>query len=109
MNYNFFVYIITNPAKTVLYIGMTNDLERRLIEHYWNKGNPGTFAGKYYCYNLLYEERYQYVNDAIDREKELKKWSRKKKDKLIADANPDWDFLNSQIMEWPPSPITKKA
>ena len=45
-NYNFYVYIITNPAKTVLYIGVTNDLNRRLYEHAQNKGSNKTFAGK---------------------------------------------------------------
>jgi putative endonuclease len=46
---NYFIYITTNPEKEVLYIGITNDLKRRLFEHQENKGNPETFAGKYYC------------------------------------------------------------
>lgn len=57
-NHNYFVYITTNPGKTVYYVGMTNDLERRLIEHRQNKGKPETFAGRYYCYNLIYYERH---------------------------------------------------
>jgi putative endonuclease len=52
-NYNFYVYITTNPAKTVLYTGVTNDIARRIYEHESNKGKPSTFAGKYYCYCLV--------------------------------------------------------
>ena len=53
---NYFVYITTNPAKTALYIGVTNDLLRRMKEHYQSRGKQKTFAGKYYCYNLIYYE-----------------------------------------------------
>jgi putative endonuclease len=98
-NYNFYVYIITNPEKTVLYIGVTNNLIRRLQEHTENKGNDKTFAGKYYCYNLVYYEHFDHIEYAIAREKELKKWSRKKKDALIQSENPQWRFLNAVIME----------
>ena len=68
--YNFWVYILTNWKKTVLYVGVTNDLSRRLIEHYANRGKPETFPGRYYCYNLVYYEWYQYVLNALAREKE---------------------------------------
>jgi putative endonuclease len=101
---NFFhVYITTNLKRDVLYIGVTNHIEQRLVEHYLNRGKPETFAGRYYCYYLLYYEPFQYVNDAISREKELKKWSRKKKDELIIKFNPEGKFLNSELFsEWPP-------
>lgn len=82
-NFNYCIYITTNPGKTVLYIGVTNDLKRRLFEHYENKGNKETFAGKYNCYHLVYYEHFVSVNEAIKREKELKGWSRKKKEALI--------------------------
>ena len=98
-DHNYFLYITTNPKKTTLYIGMTNDLQRRLNEHFENRGNPETFAGKYYCYNLVYYEQYPQVNDAIEREKELKKWSRAKKEKLIKEFNPSWNDLNQQTWE----------
>ena len=49
----YYVYILTNPGKTVLYVGITSDVCRRLKEHYNNKGKPNKFAGKYYCYKLL--------------------------------------------------------
>ncbi|HZY36721.1 MAG TPA: GIY-YIG nuclease family protein [Mucilaginibacter sp.] len=96
-NYNFYVYITTNPEKTALYVGVTNDLNRRMYEHKENKGNPKTFAGKYYCYNLVYFEHFSHINYAIEREKEIKKWRREKKNALIASFNPGWKFLNEEI------------
>jgi putative endonuclease len=98
--HNYFVYIITNTSKKVLYIGMTNDLQRRLVEHEMDsKSQKKTFAGKYNCFYLLFWERYQYVYHAIEREKEIKGWSRKKKEELISGFNPDWEFLNDEIQE----------
>lgn len=97
MQHNYFIYITTNPDKTVLYTGVTNDLKRRLFEHQENKGKSNTFAGRYYCYNLVYFEQFQFVEHAIDREKQIKKWSRKKKDFLIEKENPNWHFLNDEI------------
>ena len=94
MQHNYFVYITTNPAKTVLYIGVTNDIKRRLFEHSQNKGKLCTFAGKYYCYKLIYFERFQYSEHVIAREKQIKKYSRVKKEALINGFNPKWDFLN---------------
>ena len=96
MQHNYFVYITTNPAKTVLYTGVTNDLRRRLFEHQENKGVSNTFAGKFYCYNLLYYERFSNIEHAIDREKQIKNWSRKKKDYLINLSNSEWNSLNDE-------------
>ena len=98
----YYTYIITNHKKTVLYIGVTNNLIQRLTEHYINSGNPNRFAGRYHCYYLLYFEIFQFIKDAIKREKELKGWKRIKKERLIESKNPDWNFLNEQIMDWPP-------
>lgn len=99
----FYVYILTNPAKTTLYIGVTNNLAARLKEHWENQGNPDTFAGKYFCYNLIYYEVNPSITAAIAREKELKKWNRNKKETLIKNRNPDWLFLNREICgDWPP-------
>ena len=92
-NHNYFTYITTNPRKTVYYVGVTNNLEQRLVEHYANKGKPETFAGKYYCYNLLYWERHTNANHAIEREKEIKLMSREEKEKLIKEENPGLLFL----------------
>ena len=96
------VYIVTNPGKTVLYTGVTNDLGQRLVEHYSERGRKDSFAGRYYCYNLLYYETYDNPDDAIFREKQIKDLSRSGKEQLIAEMNPNWEFLNSQILDWPP-------
>ncbi len=101
--YNFWVYILTNPARTVLYTGMTNDLAGRLKEHYDQRGKSQTFTGRYNCYNLVYYEWYKYVLNAIAREKEIKNWTREKKVELIEEHNPDWEFFNAFICgQWPP-------
>jgi putative endonuclease len=96
--YNFWVYMTTNPKKTVLYTGVTNNLERRLSEHCSdNMDDKNSFAGKYFCYNLVYFEYHRYILNAIAREKEIKSWTRAKKDALIHSFNPDWRFLNNDI------------
>ena len=101
--HQYFVYMTSSHKKTVLYTGVTNNLEQRLIEHYLNRGKPNTFAGKYYCYHLLYCEKFQWIQDAIAREKELKGWIREKKIELIKTINPDLRFLNSEVCyTWPP-------
>ena len=87
-----YVYILTNPGKNVLYTGVTNNLKRRIREHEKNKGNPGTFTGKYYCYKLIYYETFENPAEAINREKEIKKLSRIKKLELIKEKNPKLNF-----------------
>ena len=94
----YIVYIITNKNKTVLYTGVTSDIQRRLSQHYFDSENAKkSFAGKYNCYYLLYYEVFEDVNAAILREKELKGWGREKKRILIANFNPDWEFLNHDV------------
>jgi putative endonuclease len=96
--HNYFVYIITNKNKTVLYIGVTNDLKRRLYEHEQNIVNhQRSFAARYNCRYLLYWERSEYIEHAIAREKELKGWRREKKVSLINGFNAEWHFLNERI------------
>jgi len=79
------VYILTNFKKTVLYIDVTNNLEQRLIEHYLEKDNSlsNAFTSTYNVFYLVYYENYDYVNDAIAREKEIKKWRREKRISLL--------------------------
>ncbi|MDA3952083.1 MAG: GIY-YIG nuclease family protein [Bacteroidales bacterium] len=92
---NYFTYILSNKNKTVLYTGVTNNLKRRLFEHEEDsKGQKRTFAGKYNCFYLVYYERFQFIEHAIKREKEIKGWVRGKKDKLISEFNTEWRFLN---------------
>ena len=85
----YYVYILTNKTKASLYIGVTNDLRRRLFEH--RNALIEGFSKKYRTHNLVYFEEYSDVNDAIVREKQLKKWVREKKNKLIETKNPNWD------------------
>ena len=92
--YPFPFYIVTNQNKTVLYCGMTNNLHLRLEEHENSAGNGKTFAGRYNCHYLIYYEGFDSVNDAIRREKEVKKWNRMKKESLINSLNTEWSFLN---------------
>lgn len=92
--HNYFVYITSNPARTVLYVGVTNDLLRRLTEHRQNKGKPETFAGRFYCYNLVYFERFGQIQHAIEREKEIKLMNRSEKEALIKALNPEMVRLN---------------
>ena len=77
MNRDYFVYILTNLKKNVLYVGVTNDISRRLHEHI-SGAIPG-FTKKYNCKDLIYYEQFDYINNAISREKEIKGWRREKK------------------------------
>ena len=94
MPHHYYVYLVTNPAKTAVYTGVTNDVRRRIQEHFDNRGNPSTFAGRYFCYNLVYYEAFDQINGAIAREKEIKGWTRAKKNALIEADNPQWLTLN---------------
>ena len=91
----YYVYITTNPAKTVLYIGVTNNLSDRMAQHYAQRGSAQTFAGRYFCYNLVHVEEYPDINAAIAREKELKGWTRAKKEALITIDNPEKLFIQT--------------
>lgn len=97
-HHNYYVYILTNYQRTTLYIGVTNNLRVRLSEHQENaRCNAKSFTGRYRCTYLVYYEYYQWIQDAIDREKQLKRWSRAKKEYLITEFNPGWTFLNDIV------------
>jgi len=87
----YYVYIITNRTHSVLYIGVTNDLIKRCHEHLIKKYHG--FTSNYNVNKLIYFERFDYVDLAIKREKQIKKYSRIKKTALINDFNPDWKNL----------------
>ncbi|MCB9209769.1 MAG: GIY-YIG nuclease family protein [Ignavibacteriales bacterium] len=91
----YYVYIMTNKSNSVLYIGMTNDLIRRIYEHK-NKILKG-FSSKYNCTKLVYFESSTEIISIINREKEIKKWRREKKNTLIASINPNWNDLSDHI------------
>ena len=106
----FYVYILTNLNKTVLYTGVTNDLERRIMEHWTERGMNSSFTSHYHTYYLLFYEHHQYINNAIAREKEIKKWRREKKMNLIQDFNPGLEFLNKTLFgSWPPENSKRRS
>ena len=88
----YYVYIMTNTYNTVLYTGVTNNLDRRMWEHR-NKLNPFSFTAKYKIHKLVHFETFTYVLDAIHREKQIKAGSRAKKINLIESKNPQWENL----------------
>lgn len=89
--HRYYVYILTNVLQSVLYIGVTNDIARRLHEHKTH-AVPG-FTDRYNVTKLVYVEEYPQVEDAIRREKQLKKWSRAKKEALINAENAAWEEI----------------
>ncbi len=89
----YFVYIHTNTINTVLYTGVTNNLERRLIGH--RTKAPKSFASRYNVTKLVYYETIEDVNSAIAREKQIKAGSRQDKIDLINEMNPDWKDLSN--------------
>ncbi|WP_179004311.1 GIY-YIG nuclease family protein [Winogradskyella forsetii] len=96
-NHNYYVYILTNKTKTVLYTGVTNNLKDRLYFHNNPEPFSKAFTKKYRCFYLIYHELFFDVETAIKREKEIKGWSRKKKEYLISQFNAEWEFLNETI------------
>jgi len=87
----YYVYILTNRSKT-LYVGMTNNLHRRVWEHKFGSGSA--FCKRYKIDRLVYYESFDDVRNAIDREKRIKGWLRIKKIQLIVSVNPAWSDLS---------------
>jgi putative endonuclease len=92
----YYIYILTNQYNTVFYVGVTNNLIRRVYEHK-NKLVKG-FTSKYNINKLVYYEVFSDVCDAIYREKQIKSWSRKKKIEMIEKFNPEWKDLYEEII-----------
>lgn len=93
-----YVYIITNENKTTLYIGVTSGLELRLWKHKTHFYGEQAFSARYNLGLLIYYELFDSIVDAIAREKQLKKWSRSKKEVLINRVNPGWKDLSDEIV-----------
>ena len=89
---SYYVYILTNRRRQVLYIGMTNDIARRVSEH--KSHVIEGFTKKYNVDVLVYAEAYSDVKEAIAREKQLKKWSSVKKRELVSSVNPEWEEIS---------------
>ena len=95
MRRSFWVYILASQTRGTLYIGVTNDIARRLFEH--RNSDAKTFVGRYRVFRLVYVEEFPTAAEAIQREKSLKKWPRKWKSDLIERDNPTW----SDLARWP--------
>ena len=94
---DFFVYMMTNRSRVVLYIGVTNNLERRVWEHQ-NSAVRG-FTKQYKADRLVYYEQFPDARSAIDREKEIKAWRREKKNDLVRKLNPNWEDLGARLFK----------
>lgn len=95
MDKEYYIYILTNKNNTVLYTGVTNDLQRRVYEHKNREVNG--FTKKYNLTKLVYYEIFSDINDAIGREKQIKGGSRAKKIKLIESINREWEDLCDKL------------
>ena len=87
----YYVYILTNITRSVMYVGVTNNLENRIADHVDGRG--GAFTRKYRLNTLVHVEEFQFVDEAIAREKEIKGWRRSKKNALVEASNPTWADL----------------
>ena len=84
----YYVYMMSNISNTVLYTGVTNDLERRIVEH--RTPDERSFTTRYNCHKLVYFEEFSSIIEAISREKQIKSWNRKRKNILVDRVNPNW-------------------
>ncbi|MBN1186755.1 MAG: GIY-YIG nuclease family protein [Bacteroidales bacterium] len=93
-----YVYIVSNKKRNVLYIGVTSNLVNRISEH--ENGKGGYFTKRYGCVDLIYFEGFTSIEEAIIREKQMKKWKRTWKERLIKEMNPDMRRLNDKIEDY---------
>ena len=94
----YYVYMMTNQYKNVLYTGITNDLKRRVYEHR-NHLIKDSFTARYHISKLVYFEMTEDVRSAIEREKQIKSWNRARKEVLVEGQNPTWDDQYPMIMQ----------
>ncbi len=93
----YYVYMLTNKTGTVVYTGVTNGLIRRVYEHKHN-ADPNSFTAKYDVHKLVFFEVTPSRYEAISREKQIKSWSRKKKNQLVESTNPKWEELYDKLL-----------
>jgi putative endonuclease len=91
----YYLYMMTNRSRVVLYVGVTNSLERRRWRHQ-HTPRP-TFTRRYRIDRIVYYECYSHIRDAIAREKEIKRWRREKKNDLVRTLNPTWEDLGARM------------
>ena len=93
----YYVYILSNNHRNVIYTGITNDLARRVYEHKKHL-DKGSFTSRYNVENLVFYEVTTNVDSAMAREKQIKGWNRKRKEKLIEAKNPNWNDLYESVL-----------
>ena len=93
-----YIYILTNKNKTTLYAGVTSQLRARIVEHKTGK-YPGSFSHRYNLHYVIYYEGFKSIDEAIGREKQIKKFTRKQKEELILQFNPEWKDLFDDLPE----------
>lgn len=91
-----YIYFMTNVSNSVLYVGVTNSLKRRVSEHV--EGGGSVFTHKYRCTKLVYYEAFPDIEQAIAREKKIKHFKRVWKDELVAAVNPEWRDLGGEVV-----------
>jgi putative endonuclease len=101
----YYVYMMSNKAGTVLYVGVSNSLMKRVSQH--RSGSVPGFTQRYNCSKLVYFESFRDVRNAIAREKEVKGWRRNKKDALVGSQNPRWSDLSESVLGLAPAPKTE--
>ena len=94
---NYYVYILSNKTNTTIYTGVTNNLLRRVYEHRHN-ADPHSFTAKYGVHKLVYFEFTGDIRAALEREKQIKSWSRAKKNTLVTTKNPGWNDLYESLL-----------
>ena len=93
----YYVYILSNTTNSTVYTGVTNNLLKRVYEHKQNL-DPTSFTARYHIHKLVYYETTSDVRSAIEREKQIKSWSRKRKNQLVDGMNPRWEDLYGNIL-----------
>ena len=92
--HKYYTYILTHEKNHIFYVGVTNNIERRISEH--KKGTYGSHVGRYNIKKLVYFEEHQWIQTAIKREKTIKKWKREWKINIITEQNPNWIDLSKE-------------
>lgn len=95
---SYYVYILANDTNVTIYTGVTNDLLRRVYEHR-NSLDPNSFTARYKVHKLVYYEETNDINAAIEREKQIKSWNRKRKNKIVESMNPTWQDLYDDLLK----------
>ena len=93
----YYVYILSNETDVAIYTGVTNNLLRRVYEHK-HKLDPNSFTAKYNIHKLVYFEETTDIKAAIEREKQIKSWNRRRKNRLVESMNPKWEDLYATIL-----------